>query len=408
MNSHAAQIETIAGVFPPDLTDPPFEVGDIFREYGPGYRARHKLTPEQHKALTAIAACRTKELGGHIDECDHCGHRQNSYNSCRNRNCPKCRASQRSAWVDERALELLPIQYFHIVFTLPEALLALARYNRLPIYDLLFRLAAETLQTFAQNRWDGRLGIIMVLHTWGQTLNDHPHVHCIVTGGVLSNDGRRFIRAPKNFLFSVKALSPVFRQKFIEALDTLHAKGALDLSGQPQLQEPRGWEALRQALYRHAWVVYAKRPFAEPQILLRYLGRYVNRIAIANHRIKGIDNGSVSFSYLDNRDGQDKRMRLPAEEFIRRFLSHVLPARFHRIRFYGFLVNSQREQSLVQCRALLGLPDPAEPYIADIDDFLAGQGIDPTLCPKCGRGHLHPVADILPQHDPPPFYLEAA
>lgn len=303
---------------------------------------------------------------------------------------------------------LLPIQYFHIVFTLPETLLALIRYNRRLIYNLLFRIAAETLQTFAQNRWDGRLGIIMVLHTWGQTLNDHPHVHCIVTGGVLKNDGSRFVRAPKNFLFPVRALSPVFRQKFIEALDALRAKGALELSGQPQLREPSGWQSLRQALYRHAWVVYAKRPFAEPQILLRYLGRYVNRIAIANHRIKGIANGSVTFSYLDNRDGQDKRMCLPAEEFIRRFLSHVLPVRFHRIRFYGLLVNSQRERCLMQCRALLGLPDPEKPYIADIDAFLARQGMDPTLCPKCGQGHLHPVTDILPQHDPPPFYLEAA
>ena len=201
----------------------------------------------------------------------------------------------------------------------------------------------------------------MVLHTWGQTLNDHPHVHCIVTGGVLKNDGSRFIRAPKNFLFPVTALSPVFRQKFIEALDALRAKGTLDLSGQPQLQDPSGWQALRQALYRHAWVVYAKRPFAEPQILLRYLGRYVNRIAIANHRIKGDRQRQRHLQLLDNRRRpSEKRMRLPAEEFIRRFLSHVLPARFHRIRFYGFLVNSQREQRLVQCRALLGPPRPGK------------------------------------------------
>ena len=248
----------------------------------------------------------------------------------------------------------------------------------------------------------------MVLHTWGQTLNDHPHVHCIVTGGVLKDDSSRFIRAPKNFLFPVEALSPVFRQKFIEALDALHAKGALDLGGQPALRTPSGWQALRQALYRHSWVVYAKRPFAEPQILLRYLGRYCNRIAISNDRIKAVAGGRVTFSYLDNRDGVEKSMCLPAEEFIRRFLSHVLPARYHRIRFYGFLVNSQREQCLIECRRLLGLPDPEKPFIADIDDYLARQGIDPTLCPKCGIGHLHPVADILPQHDPPPFFLEAA
>jgi hypothetical protein len=291
---------------------------------------------------------------------------------------------------------------------LPEALLALTRYNRGLIYNLLFRIAAETLQTFAKNRWDGRLGIIMVLHTWGQTLNDHPHVHCIVTGGVLTNDGRRFIRAPKNFLFAVKALSPVFRQKFMEALEALYRAGALNLSGQPELQEAHGWSALRHALYQHAWVVYAKRPFAEPAILLRYLGRYINRIAIANHRIQRIDNGRVTFRYHDNRDGQDKCMTLDAEEFIRRFLSHVLPARFHRIRCYGFLVNSERAHCLAQCRALLGLAHPQEPAVAERTAPLAGPGNDPTLCPKCGQGHLHPIAEILPQHHPPPFYLEAA
>ncbi len=262
--------------------------------------------------------------------------------------------------------------------------------------------------TSAEGGLHPKLGIIMVLHTWGQTMNDHPHVHCIVTGGVLKNDGSRFIRAPKNYLFSVEALSPVFRQKFIEALEALRAKGKINLSGQPALQTPSGWQALRQALYQHQWVVYAKRPFAEPQILLRYLGRYVNRIAIANYRIKAVANGRVTFSYLDNHDSEEKLMCLPAEEFIRRFLSHVLPAHFHRIRFCGFLANSQREQRLVECRTLLGLPNPDKPYIADIDDALAPQGNDPTLCPICGIGHLHPVADILPQHDPPPFFLEAA
>lgn len=406
MNSHDAN--TGAEAFTADLTHPPCEVGDIFREYGPAYRASHPLTREQSTALTALANCRTKELGGHIDACDQCGYQQISYNSCRNRNCPKCRASQRRAWVEERTSELLPIHYFHLVFTLPEALLGLTRDNRLPIYNLLFRVAAETLQTFAQHRWDGRLGIIMVLHTWGQTLNDHPHVHCIVTGGVLTNDGRRFIRAPKDFLFSVKALSPVFRQKFIEALEALHTAGALNLSGQPPLQAAHGWSALRHALYQQAWVVYAKRPFAEPAILLRYLGRYINRIAIANHRIKSIDHGRITFRYHDNRDGQDKCMTLGADEFIRRFLSHVLPARFHRIRGYGFLVNSQREQCLAQCRALLGVPHPEQPDITDRDALPGCQVSDPTVCPNCGQGHLHPIAEILPQHHPPPFYLEAA
>jgi hypothetical protein len=406
MNSHAANPG--AAAVTADPTHPPFEVGDLFRDYGPAYRAEHALTREQSTALTALANCRTKELGGHIEECDQCGHQEISYNSCRNRNCPKCRASQRRTWVEARARDLLPIQYFHLVFTLPEALLALTRDNRLLIYNLLFRIAAETLQTFAQNRWGGRLGILMVLHTWGQTLNDHPHVHCIVTGGVLTNDGRRFIRAPKHFLFAVKALSPVFRQKFIEALEALQVAGALNLTRQPQLQDAHGWAALRQALYQHAWVVYAKRPFAAPEILLRYLGRYINRIAIANHRITHIANGAITFRYHDYRDGQEKSMTLSAAEFIRRFLSHVLPARFHRMRCYGFLVNSQRERCLAHCRALLGSPHPEPPAVADGEVLFAHPARDPTLCPQCGQGHLHPIAEILPQHHPPPFYLEAA
>jgi len=394
----------IAREFPPDYPEPEFEVADIFRRYGPEYRATHRLSREQHKAMIAIERCRTSALGGHIDECDQCGHVEISYNSCRNRNCPKCRGSQRSAWVDARELELLPIQYFHIVFTLPDCLLGLARYNPALIYGLLFRVAAETLQAFAERRWQAKLGIIMVLHTWGQTLNAHPHVHCIVTGGALKRDRSAFVRAPKNFLFPVRALSPVFRAKFIDALEHAAANGMLELSGQPALATPDGWQRLREALHRHAWVVYAKQPFAEPQHLIRYLGRYVNRIAIANHRIQDIDAGTIAFSYKDNRikDREvEKTMRLSAEEFIRRFLSHVPPRQFRRVRYYGLLANGQRKDNLTRCRALLGLPDPSTPYIADIDAFLAKQGVDPSLCPRCGKGHLHPVHILPPFHGPP-------
>ena len=214
--------------FPPDFGEPRFEVADVFRAYGADYRAKHNLSGPQAAAMKAIEKCRTTALGGHVDQCGHCGHTEISYNSCRNRNCPKCRGSQRSAWVDARELELLPIQYFHIVFTLPHVLLPLARYNPEVLYGLLFRVAAETLQTFAGNRWDGKLGLILVLHTWGQTLNDHPHVHCIVTGGALKNDGSAFVRAPKNFLFPIRALSPVYREKFIDALQALKDKGVTD------------------------------------------------------------------------------------------------------------------------------------------------------------------------------------
>jgi hypothetical protein len=358
--------------------------------------------------MTAIEKCRTEALGGHVDECDHCGHQEISYNSCRNRHGPKCRGSQRSAWVDARELELLPIQYFHLVFTLPEELLGLARSHPVILYNLLFQVSAETLQTFAKNRWDAQLGILLVRHTWGQTLNAHPHVPCLVTGGALKNDGRRFIRAPKNFLFPVQALSGVFREQYLGALEAARRKGELSLGGPPELESEAGWAALRAALYGHEWVVYAQRPFAEPQYLLRYLGRYINRIAIANHRLQRIDEGIIAFTYLDNRDGQEKILRLPAEEFIRRFLSHLLPKGFRRVRYYGFLVNRLRKAKLTRCRERLGRPDPDKPYLADLDAFLAKLGLDPSLCPVCGQGKRRVVYIVLSFHDPPVCYREAA
>jgi hypothetical protein len=411
MDSRNRCAHEIAREFPPEPPEIRFEVGDIFRAYGPAYRAEHNLSGPQLKAMAAIEKCRTTALGAHVDECDRCGHIEISYNSCRNRNCPKCRGSQRSAWVDARELELLPIQYFHLVFTLPDAMLPLARFNPEVIDGLLFQIAAATLQTFAERRWEARLGIVMVLHTWGQTLNAHPHVHCIVTGGALKNDGSAFVRAPKNFLFPVRALSKVFRGKYLDALAAARDRGKLALGGSSELATDVGWHRLMVALRTHAWVVYAKRPFAEPQHLLRYLGRYVNRIAIANHRIQSIDGGVIAFTYLDNREKEqkiEKTMRLSAAEFIRRFLSHILPPQFRRIRYYGFLVNSQRKEKLAACRALLALPDPERPYIADMDEFLAKRSIDLSLCPVCGEGKMRCVYTVLSFHDPPARFLEAA
>jgi hypothetical protein len=402
MNNGPATSYEIAREFPPEPPEIRFEVADVFREYGADYRANHSLSGPQLSAMEAIEKCRTTALGGHVDQCDHCGHTEISYNSCRNRNCPKCRGSQRSAWVDARELELLPIEYFHLVFTLPDTLLSLARYNPYLIYGLLFQVAAETLQTFAGNRWDGKLGIIMVLHTWGQTMNDHPHVHCIVTGGALKNDGSAFVRAPKNFLFPVTALSPVFREKFIDALQAV--KDKLNLAGEPELSTETGWQRLLAKLRTHAWVVYAKQPFAEPAHLIRYLGRYVNRIAIANHRIQGIEDGEVTFTYLDNREegeAVEKIMHLSGEEFIRRFLAHIPPPQFRRVRYYGFLANSQRNKKLTLCRALLGRQNPEQPYIADLDAFLTHQGIDSSLCPVCGEAKLRCIDTFLPFHGPP-------
>jgi len=398
----------IAREFPPEWTEPRYEISDIFHRYGKEYRQNHHLSWLYLAVMQAIENCRTTALGGHVDQCDSCGHIEISYNSCRNRHCPKCRASQRSAWVDARQLELLPIQYFHIVFTLPQELVPLARYNQATIYDLLFRTAADTLQTFAQNRWQAKLGITMVLHTWGQTLNEHPHVHCIVTGGGIKNDDCSFVRAPKNFLFPVKALSPVFRQKYLEALVKARKKGEFGFIGQPELATQEGWNKLLYSLRQHNWVVYAKQPFDSPEYLIRYLGRYINRIAIANHRIQNIDNGTITFNYFDNRDDQQKSMELSADCFISRFLKHVLPRQFRRIRYYGFMVNSLRKAKLTLCRKLLGMVNPDRPYIPDIDAWLTSQGSDPTLCPECGMGQMHNVFHIFSFTDPPEYFLEAA
>jgi len=306
----------------------------------------------------------------------------------------------------ERELELLPIQYFHIVMTLPHDLLPLVRYNPDTLYDLLFRSAADTLQGFAESRWDGKLGITMVLHTWGQTLNEHPHVHCIVSGGALKNDGSQFVRAPKNFLFHVKALSRAFRRKFVEGLQRLYQKDKLNLNGLFVVEElstrekDTAWEGFIKGLHRQDWVVYAKQPFDSPEYLIRYLGRYVNRIGIANHRIQSIDEGVIRFDYHDNRDDQDKVMSMTADTFIGRFLKHVLPRQFRQIRYYGFLVNSQRKEKLALCRQLLDL-DPDVPYIPDMDAYLAAQGYNPRTCPECGSGILHSIFHILSFHDPP-------
>ncbi len=404
MSTQSAQSYEIAREFPLEPSEPLYEVADIFQQYGAAYRANHSPTPQQCKAMKAIERCRTTALGAHVDVCDHCSNIEISYNSCRNRHCPKCRGSQRSAWVDARELELLPIQYFHSVFTLPHTLLDLARYNPVLIDSLLMQTAAATLQAFAQQRWDAQLGILMVLHTWGQTLNDHHHVHCIVTGGALSNDGRRFIQAPKNFLFPVKALSSVFREKMIAALDSARKTGALQLSGQPELAQEANWQAWRNTLYQYSWVVYAKQPFDQPEHLIRYLGRYVNRVAIANHRIQSIDNGTIRFDYHDNRSDTDQTMALTADEFIRRFLNHVLPRGFRRVRYYGFLVNSLRKAALTRCRELIGLPDPDKPYIADLDAYLTKLGHDPSLCVVCGQGIMKTVYTVLSFHDPPACY----
>jgi hypothetical protein len=351
------------------------EVADIFCQYGPSYRAAHRLPLQQLRTMRAIEICRTAELGGHVDECEDCGHLKISYNSCRNRHCPKCQFLKKEKWIEARESELLPIAYFHVVFTLPEELNPVALQNREVIYNLLFKAATETLTELAHERLGVRIGCTILLHTWGQNLLEHPHLHCIVSGGGLSGD--RWVASKRRFLFPGKVLSRLFKGKFLSFLKKAYEGG--NLQGVDQ------FTALLNALYSKEWVVYAKPPFNGPETVLKYLGRYTHRIAITNHRIKSMEEGKVSFSWKDYADGNKKKiMTLDAFEFIRRFLLHVLPPGFVKIRHVGFLSNRNRKACLELCRAALGVaqPDPASPETWQAV-LLRITGIDVSHCPLC-------------------------
>jgi hypothetical protein len=357
------------------------EVADIFRRYGPSYRDTHKLPLHQLKAMHAIEVCRTAELGGHVDECEECGHITISYNSCRNRHCPKCQFLKKEKWIEARGKELLPIEYFHVVFTLPDELNPLALRNREVVYNILFKSASGTLTDLSKKRLGVKIGFIAVLHTWGQNLMDHPHLHCIVSGGGLSQG--KWISSKRRFLFPVKVMSRLFRGKFLAFL-----KKAYDEEG---LQFPVGeaFPTFLNGLYTKEWVVYAKPPFNGPETVLKYLGRYTHRIAITNHRIISVEEGKVSFSWKDYADGNTQKiMTLEASEFIRRFLLHMLPDGFVKIRHFGFLGNRNRKACLEACRMLLGVREPeAQPSETWQESLLRVTGIDVTRCPLC-RGRM--------------------
>jgi hypothetical protein len=334
---------------------PQLEVADIFRAYGAAYRREHGLTFEQHRVMRAITRCRTAALGGHVDRCTRCDALQISYNSCRNRFCPKCQGQARRAWVEAREADLLPIEYFHVVFTLPHALLPLLHYNRTLLLDLLFRAVSRTLLEFGERHLQGEIGVLAVLHTWGQTLCEHPHVHTIVTGGALSHDQRRWTSCRRGFLFAVAALAEVFRGKYIDGLRRAHRRGRLRLEGEgAALAEAEAFATWIEALYTQRWIVYAKRPFAGPRQVVRYLGRYTHRGPIANARLLSLEEGRVKFRYKNYRAaGQWAEADLAAGEFIRRYLLHVLPRGFVRIRYYGIYAASRRRQRLARCRTML-------------------------------------------------------
>jgi Putative transposase/Transposase zinc-binding domain len=387
------------------------EVADVFRTYEKEFFAKwgHVLSLRQRTAFKAIRDCRTSALGGHVEyveECDTCGHRVISYNSCRDRHCPKCQAMARAKWLAEREAELLPVPYFHVVFTLPQQIGRLALQNAREIYRILFRAASETLLTIAADskRLGAAIGSLAVLHTWGQNLHLHPHLHCIVPGGGISPDGTRWIGCKKkSFFLPVPVLRSRFRRLFLIYLGEAFQKGRLKFHGEMAgLARPAAFEALCQQMGRIKWVVFVKPPFGGPEQVLRYLARYTHRVAISNRRLVSMEDGRITFEYKDYADGsKTKIMTLEATEFIRRFLLHILPIGFVRIRQFGFLANRTRRKKLALCRALLGAPERvAKPAV--IDNSAKTEELEDRRCPACKIGRLIPVRLVPPAYPPAP------
>lgn len=362
----------------------------MFRRYGEAWRAENAahLSGGQRRVMTAIEICRTAALGGHVERCDECSHTRIAYNSCRNRHCPKCQWRAAQAWLEARQAELLPVPYFHVVFTLPAAIGAIAYQNKAKVYGLLFTAAAEALTTIAADpkHLGANIGVTAVLHTWGQNLDHHPHVHCIVPGGGISSDVTRWVPSRRNFFLSVRVLSRLFRRLFLEGLERLHANGELHFfTDLAPLLDIDAFRARLLPLRRSEWVVYAKRPFAGPGQVLAYLARYTHRVAIGNSRLISIDDGQVAFRWKDYRQSgeqQKKAMHLSAQEFMRRFLMHVLPDGFHRIRHYGLFANGHRAEKIELCRKLLEVPAP-DSHDGN-ENGAEAEADEAPPCPCCG------------------------
>jgi len=374
------------------MTRPRLEVADVFRCHGDAFLERYGdgLSREQRRALHDITVCRTAALGGHVEACDRCGHQQVAYNSCRNRHCPKCQATAAADWMESREAELLPVEYFHVVFTLPAALGPIALQNPRVVYGLLFKAAAETLQRIAADpkHLGAEVGFLAVLHTWGQNLQHHPHVHCVVPGGGLSPDGSRWVPCKPGFFLPVRVLSRVFRGKFLSLLETAFDQGKLPFHGKLiALADPTEFRRVLAASAKTEWVVYAKPPFGGPEQVLKYLARYTHRVAISNHRLVALEGDEVEFLWKDYaHEGKQKTMTLEAIEFIRRFLLHILPAGFVRIRHYGFLANRVCREKLERCRALLEAGTKAAP-VSQPEEIVEGQAAA-HVCPACGEGRM--------------------
>jgi hypothetical protein len=390
---------------------PALEVADVFRLHGPAYRDAHgdSMTCAQRRVMRAIEICRTAALGGHVDQCDHCGHRRISYNSCGNRHCNKCQSLARVKWLEKHRAQVLPVPYFHVVFTIPGQIASIALQNKKVVYSNLFRATAETLRRIAADpkHLGAKIGFLAVLHTWGQNLQHHPHIHCVVPGGGLSIDDRHWLHRHDGFFLSVRVLSRLFRGLFLHYLEQAYASGKLKFHGSLQpLADPQTFKALVKTCWKIEWVVYSKPPFGGPDQVLDYLGRYTHRVAISNNRLVSLCGGKVTFRWKDykNRNKQ-KLMTLEAGEFIRRFLLHVLPAGFVRIRHFG--ANPHRQHKLALCRELLGVPQSDEQQLSGPENSkpsygnLASQFL--TICPACQLGYMF-VIEIIPpiraKHEP--------
>jgi hypothetical protein len=379
------------------MTRPRLTVAEVIRSCLDEFLERHgpELTPEQHRALKDLVSCRTAALGGHVLGCPECGHQQIAYNSCGNRHCPTCQATAAARWLEARAAELLPVPYFHLVFTLPDALDPIARANPRVVYDLLLRSAAETVLELAADPdlLGARTGVLAVLHTWGQNLQFHPHVHCVVPGGGLSPDGTRWVASSTNFFLPVRVLSRVFRGKFLAGLRAAFTGGKLRFAADQ-------FEQVLSVAAGTDWVVYAKPPFGGPEQVLKYLARYTHRVAISNARLLDLEDGMVRFRYKDYaHENRRRTMTLSAPEFVRRLLLHVLPTGFMRIRYHGLLANRHRHEKLALCRRLLGCGSAAEPQPSEEtrETRESPSSITPVrVCPACGAGRMIVIKELAP------------
>ena len=384
-------------IIKPDHKTP--EVADILRHHLNDYKAEYPLWPEHRKIVTNLLNCRTVRLGGHMERCDTCGAVRFTYHSCGNLHCPNCQHMPRERWLEKRKDEILPTSYFHVVFTLPHELNTVILNNKKVMFNILFKAAARTLLTFGNNEHNGNLGFIAVLHTWDQRLNAHFHLHCLVAGGVMSKDKKRWLPVRNNYLFNEEAMSRVFRGKFMERIKHARKSGLFKFIG-------RSFGDFKNKLYSKSWIVSVREPVKRPEHVLEYLARYTHRVAIANSRIKKLENGMVTFTFKNRKKERTETITITAVEFIRRFLLHSLPKGFVRIRHYGFMANRNRNENLNTIRQVIGVSAPDEKEATSLEEIMLQlTGTDITTCPCCTEGKMLFFADIPKGRAGPPTQL---